>query len=178
MGKVNYAAIDIGSNAVRLLIKRVNEEVADDLFTKELLLRVPLRLGQDAFTMGEISKEKAKKLLRFNKIIKEASEQSKRSKLCVLKDVIEFKEIANYPADYSLIAYENTDFTSQDLIELLPKLKNKTINVIVGAEGGISKSELEIAKKTKYQEISLGKRILRSETACIFILSLISLYLD
>ena len=64
MGKVNYAAIDIGSNAVRLLIKRVNEEVADDLFTKELLLRVPLRLGQDAFTMGEISKEKAKKLLR------------------------------------------------------------------------------------------------------------------
>ena len=67
MGKVNYAAIDIGSNAVRLLIKRVNEEVADDLFTKELLLRVPLRLGQDAFTMGEISKEKAKKLLRVIK---------------------------------------------------------------------------------------------------------------
>ena len=124
------------------------------------------------------SENKAKKLLRLNKIIKEASEQSKRSKLCVLKDVIEFKEIANYPADYSLIAYENTDFTSQDLIELLPKLKNKTINVIVGAEGGISKSELEIAKKAKYQEISLGRRILRSETACIFILSLISLYLD
>lgn len=67
MSRVNYAAIDIGSNAVRLLIKRVNEEASDDLFTKELLLRVPLRLGQDAFTIGEISPGKAKKLLRVIK---------------------------------------------------------------------------------------------------------------
>ena len=42
----------------------------------------------------------------------------------------------------------------------------------------ISKKELEIAKNANYQEISLGKRILRSETACIFILSILSLYLD
>lgn len=67
MSRVNYAAIDIGSNAVRLLIKRVNEEASDDLFTKELLLRVPLRLGQDAFTVGEISPGKARKLLRVIK---------------------------------------------------------------------------------------------------------------
>ena len=45
MSKVNYAAIDIGSNAVRLLIKSINPETAEQLFTKELLLRVPLRLG-------------------------------------------------------------------------------------------------------------------------------------
>lgn len=71
MGKVSYAAIDIGSNAVRLLIKRVNEEASDDLFTKELLLRVPLRLGQDAFTIGEISPGKAKKLLRVIKAFRQ-----------------------------------------------------------------------------------------------------------
>ena len=130
-------------------------------------------------SIAKITKEnKEKKLIRYNKIIKEASEQSKRSKLCILKDVISFKEISNYKADYSLIAYENTSFTSKNLIDLLPHLKGKTINVIVGAEGGISKSELEIAKNASYQEISLGKRILRSETACIFILSLLSLYLD
>lgn len=122
--------------------------------------------------------KKAKKLIRFNKIIKEASEQSKRSRLCKLTDVISFSEIVNYPADFSLIAYENTQFTSNDLISLLPSLKGKTINVIIGAEGGISKKEIEIATKAGYKEISLGKRILRSETACIFVLSILSLYLD
>ena len=39
MSKVNYAAIDIGSNAVRLLIKSINPETSEQLFTKELLLR-------------------------------------------------------------------------------------------------------------------------------------------
>ena len=115
--------------------------------------------------------KKDKKIIRFNKIIKEASEQSKRSKLCKLTDVISFNEIVNYPADFSL-------FTSNDLISILPSLKGKTINVIIGAEGGISKKEIEIAIKAGYKEISLGKRILRSETACIFILSILSLYLD
>ncbi len=130
-------------------------------------------------SIAKITREnKAKKLIRFNKIIKEASEQSKRSKLCTLENVINFDEIINYPADYSFIAYENTNFTSNDLIKILPALKGKTINIIIGAEGGISKKELEIAKNANYQEISLGKRILRSETACIFILSILSLYLD
>ena len=67
MSKVNYAAIDIGSNAVRLLIKSINPETAEQLFTKELLLRVPLRLGEEVFTQGEIPASKAKKLLRLMK---------------------------------------------------------------------------------------------------------------
>ena len=44
MKKVNYAAIDIGSNAVRLLIKCVNEENAPELMSKVQLIRIPLRL--------------------------------------------------------------------------------------------------------------------------------------
>ena len=48
MKKVNYAAIDIGSNAVRLLIKCVNEENAPELMSKVQLIRIPLRLGEDA----------------------------------------------------------------------------------------------------------------------------------
>lgn len=71
MDKVNYAAIDIGSNAVRLLIKSVNEEPSEELFTKVLLLRVPLRLGDDAFTRGEISAEKEKKLIRLVKAFRQ-----------------------------------------------------------------------------------------------------------
>ena len=53
MKKVNYAAIDIGSNAVRLLIKSVNEEGSPEgLLRKVQLIRIPLRLGEDAFTTG------------------------------------------------------------------------------------------------------------------------------
>ena len=72
MKKVNYAAIDIGSNAVRLLIKSVNEEGSPEgLLRKVQLIRIPLRLGEDAFTTGEISEGKAEKLIRLMKAYKQ-----------------------------------------------------------------------------------------------------------
>lgn len=53
-----YAAIDIGSNAVRLLVANIIEEAGKETqFTKSSLVRVPIRLGQDVFTKGEISEE-------------------------------------------------------------------------------------------------------------------------
>ena len=64
MEKTNYAAIDIGSNAVRLLIKSVDMEEGTASFVKEQLLRVPLRLGEDTFSVGTISKEKGKRSYR------------------------------------------------------------------------------------------------------------------
>lgn len=68
-----YAAIDIGSNAVRLLIKRVSvqEDTGEARFTKEILLRVPIRLGFDVFSKGRISKEKEKRLFRLMKAYKQ-----------------------------------------------------------------------------------------------------------
>ena len=64
-----FAAIDIGSNAVRLLIKRPEEgeKVEGKCLSKALLLRVPLRLGFDVFSLGEVSERKAIKLLRLMK---------------------------------------------------------------------------------------------------------------
>lgn len=64
-----FAAIDIGSNAVRLLIKRPEEgeKVEGKCLSKALLLRVPLRLGFDVFSLGEVSECKAIKLLRLMK---------------------------------------------------------------------------------------------------------------
>lgn len=49
--KTNYAAIDIGSNAVRLLIKEIEEKQGETHFSKVLMLRVPLRLGFDVFNI-------------------------------------------------------------------------------------------------------------------------------
>lgn len=72
MGKVNYAAIDIGSNALRLLIKSIDREaVQEKKFKKVMMLRVPLRLGFDVFSIGELSEKKVDKLRRLMKAFRQ-----------------------------------------------------------------------------------------------------------
>lgn len=72
MGKVNYAAIDIGSNAVRLLIKSIDREaVQEKKIKKVMMLRVPLRLGFDVFSIGELSEKKADRLRRLMKAFRQ-----------------------------------------------------------------------------------------------------------
>lgn len=59
-----YAAIDIGSNAVRLLIASIIEQKGQPVkFKKTSLVRVPIRLGADVFLSGEISEENKKRML-------------------------------------------------------------------------------------------------------------------
>ncbi|WP_343694711.1 exopolyphosphatase [Flavobacterium sp.] len=70
-----FAAIDIGSNAMRLLISNVVEqEGKEPQFNKSSLVRVPIRLGQDAFTVGEISPENIDRMVdamkAFNLLMK------------------------------------------------------------------------------------------------------------
>ncbi len=70
-----FAAIDIGSNAMRLLISNVVEqEGKEPQFNKSSLVRVPIRLGQDAFTVGEISEENTDRMVdamkAFNLLMK------------------------------------------------------------------------------------------------------------
>lgn len=73
MSEKCYAAIDIGTNAVRLLIKKVKgeESLGDKRFSKMLLLRVPLRLGFDVFSLGEVTDVKAVKLRRLMKAFRQ-----------------------------------------------------------------------------------------------------------
>ena len=74
MGKSHYAGIDIGSNAVRLLIKCLNEPGSTEPLSKVQLVRVPLRLGEDAFVDGRISKKKSKQLVSLMKAYHELME--------------------------------------------------------------------------------------------------------
>jgi len=63
-----YAAIDIGSNAMRLLVANIIEEKGKEThFSKSSLVRVPIRLGQDAFTVGEISEENIERMVNAMK---------------------------------------------------------------------------------------------------------------
>lgn len=66
-----YAAIDIGSNAMRLLVTNiVEQEGKETQFNKSALVRVPIRLGQDAFTVGEISEENILRMIDAMKAFK------------------------------------------------------------------------------------------------------------
>ena len=118
------------------------------------------------------------KLVRFNKIIKEASEQSKRSNLMKLTDIIDYKDIGKYKADKSFIAYELSDSNISSLYDDFKSIHGKTINILVGSEGGFSAEEVDYAIKCGYKSISLGKRILRSETSCFYVLSLLSFFME
>ena len=65
------AAIDIGSNAIRILIANVVQEVGDHpVYMKSEMIRVPIRLGQDSFTVGEISKKNMKRVVKAMKAFK------------------------------------------------------------------------------------------------------------
>lgn len=118
-------------------------------------------------------KDEEKKNLRWNKISEVASKQSKRNIIPKIEKSISIStlcsEIENY--DLVIVAYENEEnITLKDVLKGNSKIKN--IAVIVGPEGGISTDEIEKLKERGAKIVSLGNRILRTETAPIAILSM------
>ena len=71
-----YAAIDIGSNALRLLISNVIEYIEETITLQNSLIRVPIRLGQDAFTSGKISRNNIKQIIQIHEGFQKSYESS------------------------------------------------------------------------------------------------------
>jgi exopolyphosphatase/guanosine-5'-triphosphate,3'-diphosphate pyrophosphatase len=65
-----YAAIDVGSNAVRMLVSNVIKYKKEQVIIKNALVRVPIRLGEDSFTSGTISKKNKKRIVKSMKAFK------------------------------------------------------------------------------------------------------------
>jgi len=106
---------------------------------------------------------------RSEKIIREAAEQSGGNKLPTLSDPVSFEnaiEIAKNSGRISLLAHNIGDYVLlKDFCtrQILPSL----INLFIGPEGGFSEEEVSLARGNGFQIVSLGKRILRAETAAI-----------
>lgn len=128
------------------------------------------------------SKIAGKKIDRFKKIAKEAAEQSHRVKIPQIRQFMSLKEFIKYSEsfNYKLVAYEAS--SEMDEINFKKNLRaikeNESMVIFIGPEGGISDKELAILKENNFQIVSLGNRILRTETAPLFIMSAITYELE
>ena len=122
-----------------------------------------------------VVKHKEINIDRLNKIIKEASEQSQRNKLMKISEVINFNDLLKSIESYDLVLFAHTLY--KDQVNLFNELKNnkaKNVLVIVGPEGGFDDKEVDkLVKFNNLKPISLGKRILRTETAPLYIMSVL-----
>ena len=117
-------------------------------------------------------KDFEKKLIRWNKIIKEASEQSYRINKPLLNDIIEVKNIESNANVNILCSLDKTDV--KNICKVLTKDTSKgTINLVFGPEGGLSKNEEDIISSKGFIKTSLGEDILRTETVPLMIASIV-----
>ncbi|MCK8058101.1 MULTISPECIES: 16S rRNA (uracil(1498)-N(3))-methyltransferase [unclassified Fusibacter] len=133
---------------------------------------VPVQMKR---SVAKISDEKSsKKQGRWQKIADEAAKQSKRSIKPLVKESVSFSEALTMMGDYDLVlvAYENERLNSLNKISDLVGDASK-IAIWIGPEGGIADEEIDRLKEFA-QVISLGKRILRTESAAMVLLSQIS----
>jgi 16S rRNA (uracil1498-N3)-methyltransferase len=123
--------------------------------------------------------EKSRKLERYGKIVKGASEQSKRTLLPEVQPIVSFSELLQTPADLKLLAYENVSEDVASLPLALKSLKKgQSCLVAIGPEGGFSPLEAEQAKQAGFRFVSLGRRILRAETASLYAASVLGYELE
>ncbi len=129
--------------------------------------------------------KKGKKTERLQKISQSAAEQCKRLYIPRVNEAVDFNEMLSMLKDYDLVILADEDLSSENIDKSTNKLKSiekdilqsKKIAIIVGSEGGISPEERESLKEISHS-VSLGSRILRTETAGIFLLAQLSYILS
>lgn len=119
-------------------------------------------------------KDKVKRIDRWRKIAEVAAKQSQRDCIVNVNSMINFQNVFEKTKEYDivLVAYENeTKNTLKNALSHLGREKNNKIAVIIGPEGGIDEQEIELCRQKGGMMVTLGKRILRTETAPLVIAS-------
>ena len=122
------------------------------------------------------AKKKAARLKRYQAIAESAAKQSKRSRIPVVHDFMTYRDAMAYAkgCDLCLVPYECAK-GMEATKDALTKIRDaKTISIMIGPEGGFAKEEID-AVKDCMQVVSLGSRILRTDTAAITTMSMVML---
>lgn len=153
----------------------------------DLIIQKGTEIGVKSFyavsthrTIVKINDEKKEKnrLNRWNTIAEEAAKQSKRAYIPEVKDIINFREMVELLKQEKVIIVPYEDERNISIGEVLKEIKSineKKLNLIIGPEGGFEKEEIEAIKDLGGKVVSLGSKILRTETAG-FVASTIILY--
>lgn len=161
----------IEDKEIILAIPLLKEQKMDLVLQKATELGVtkiiPVAMERSIVKLDD-SKE-VKKIDRWSKICKEASEQSKRNSIPVISNIMTLKELVK---EEGIKIVCSTIEKENNLKKFLTEHKNyDKIIIVVGPEGGISSKEEEYLVSEGFTRVSLGKRIMRVETVPIFILS-------
>ena len=155
--------LDVDITVILALIKNDKMDFALQKLTELGVKRiVPYKAYRSVVKEGKANN----KLDRFKKIVKEASEQSHRNIIPEICDYVDIKDLDKYKSEINLVAYEKND-------DVVNSFKGKSITLIIGPEGGFDPDEINKIISMGYKPISLGKRILRAETAAIYLSSII-----
>lgn len=117
-------------------------------------------------------KKEEKRIERWSRICKEASEQSMRVTIPVITEVKKINDILTLDGAKMLCSTVEKENTIKMFLQSHKKCDR--IIIVVGPEGGISPKEEEIFKKNDFISVTLGNRIMRVETAPLFVLSAIN----
>ena len=152
----------------------------------ELIIQKAVELGVQEIVPVEMKrcvvkiedKKKAQKAARWQSIAESAAKQSKCNFVPKVNEILSYKQalLKAKELDLLLVPYENEEGMNATKEALKEINKPMSVGVIIGSEGGFEESEIELAKQSGAKIISLGKRILRTETAAITTLSMLMLH--
>ena len=116
-------------------------------------------------------KQDEKRKIRWEKIVKEASEQSKRTDLVKIHSILSLRELSQLD-NYDVKIICSVSEKEKNLKKLLSNIPNSaTMLFVIGPEGGLSDQEEQTLMDSGFQRVSLGNTVLRTETAGLFIMS-------
>lgn len=133
---------------------------------------IPLKTQR---TVVKLDKDRESlKLTHWQGIAKNAAKQSKRTTIPKIKKIMDFKDALFLIKEYDLALLASLAEEKRDLKQLLNALKPKNVLIFIGPEGDFSPREIRLAKGLGCRGISLGKLVLKVDTACIAILSMLN----
>ena len=159
----------------------------------ELIIQKSIELGANAIIPVKMkrcvvkidSKDEIKKITRWQKIAESAAKQSGRNEIPQIKNIVDIEKIIQLIDQYDkvIVAYENEkeNTIKHELLNLKEKIRvnNKIkIAIVIGPEGGLEEKDVETLKQYGAVSVTLGNRILRTETVALNILSIIMYELE
>ena len=156
------------SDKMELIIQKSTELGVKELIPVDMERCVSKINGKDA----------AKKIERWQKIAEVAAKQSGRDMIPNIENVMTIKQIAGLidTLDMLIVPYERAEgYSFKDAVDEIKdkNIDNISIGIVIGPEGGFEPSEIEILKDSGAKIVTLGKRILRTETVALAMSSVI-----